>query len=359
MVELPADRTLVLDLRRPGDGRALLRAAEEGRDLLGPFERRVERPGPTDRVVRIGLAAAPGVVPRHLFGRRQIDVVERYGLVEGAHRRALGRGAVVAADVDDDGVVGFAQALDGLNHAADFVVGVGEIRAIHVRLLDEELLFHVRELIPRLDAVRPGRQLGIRRDHAEALLIGEDLLADRVVALVEQVHVADLLDPLRRRMVRRVRAARRVVDEERQRRIDVVDLFHPADGLVGHRGREVPPGIADEGRDRRGVAGEHRFPLAAVTGVEPIEVIETHAGRPLSERAGLAGLERRRIVVLAVPGGAVAVLLQDLGNGGVFRPHHAVVAGEARRHLRDHAEADRMVIAPGQQRRTRRRAQRR
>ena len=37
----------------------------------------------------------------------------------------------------------------------------------------------------------------------------------------------------------------------------------------------------------------------------------------------------------------------------------AVVAGEARRLLRDHAEADRVVVAPGDQRRARRRAQRR
>jgi hypothetical protein len=35
-------------------------AAEEGRDLLGPLERRVKRPGPADGVVRIRLVVTPG-----------------------------------------------------------------------------------------------------------------------------------------------------------------------------------------------------------------------------------------------------------------------------------------------------------
>ena len=62
--------------------------------------------------------------------------------------------------------------------------------------------------------------LRVLRDHAELLLVGEDLLAQRVPALVEQVHVADLLDPFRRRVVRRMRAAGNVVDEERLARVD-------------------------------------------------------------------------------------------------------------------------------------------
>src|SRR5215831_16424374 len=110
------------------------------------------------------------------------------------------------------------------------------------------------ELIPWLDEVRrPGCQLRVGRDDTEPLLVGEDFVTDRVVPLVEEVHVADLLDPLRRRMMWRMRRARRVVNEEWQRRIEVVELRHPVDGVVRHGGNQVPSGVAEEGADRRGV----------------------------------------------------------------------------------------------------------
>ncbi len=43
-------------------------------------------------------------------------------------------------------------------------------------------------------------------DYAEPLLVFEDALAQLLVAIVEQVHRADLVYPLLGRMVRRVRA---------------------------------------------------------------------------------------------------------------------------------------------------------
>ena len=217
-----------------------------------------------------------------------------------------------------------------------------------------------RQRVPVLQQiVRPRRQLGVLRDHAELLLVGEDLVAQRVPALVEQVHVADLLDPFRRRVVRRVGAARHVIEEERHRRVDVVELVQPVDGVVRHRGGQVPlPGLPDIGIDRRGVAEQVRLPLAGVAADEAVEILEAHAGRPLVERPGLARSPGRRVVVLAEPGGAIAVLQQDAADGGVVLADDAVVAGEARRRLGNHAEADRMVVAPGDQRRPRRRAQR-
>ena len=48
MVELMPDPALVLDDFRPRDRHALARAAEMRHDLLGPGERRVERPCPAD-----------------------------------------------------------------------------------------------------------------------------------------------------------------------------------------------------------------------------------------------------------------------------------------------------------------------
>ena len=41
--------------------------------------------------------------------------------------RALGAGAVVAVDVDDQRVVELAHVLDRLDHAADLVVGIGNV----------------------------------------------------------------------------------------------------------------------------------------------------------------------------------------------------------------------------------------
>src|SRR5262249_30913615 len=91
-------------------------------------------------------------------------------------RPALGGGGVVAADEDDERVIELAQILNLLHHAADFMVDVGEERSVDVGLSDEELLFHVGELIPWLDEVRrPGCQLRVGRDDTEPLLVGEDL----------------------------------------------------------------------------------------------------------------------------------------------------------------------------------------
>ena len=174
------------------------------------------------------------------------------------------------------------------------------------------------------------------------------------------MHVADLLDPLLRRMVRRVRGARHVVDEERLVGGQRVDLVHVRDRLVGHRGDEVEAGIADERVDVRGVAGEvRRLPLAGVPAHEAVEVLEAHAGRPLVERADRTRLERRRVVVLAEPRRAIAVVLQDLADRRLVPGDEAVVARIAGRLLGHHAESDRVVVAAGDQRRARGRAQRR
>src|SRR5262249_36567683 len=134
MVELPANAAGVFDASRPGDGHALANAAEIAWDLLGPLEGRAERPRPTNRKNRVGLVGAQGVVPLHLLRRRQLNAVPRQHPVERAVRSPFGGSAVVAADVDDQSIVELAQVFDRLNDPPDFMVGVGQIRAVNVGL---------------------------------------------------------------------------------------------------------------------------------------------------------------------------------------------------------------------------------
>ena len=163
VVELAADAAHVIDVTGPGHGHALGRSAEVRRHLLHPLERRVHRPCPARGKVRERPLRSPERVPEKLILDRHLNAIEGGELVRRAVEHAFGARAVVAADIDDQGIVEFAQVFDGLNDAADLMVGVGEIGAIDVRLLDEELLLFKAERIPLRQLLRPRRQLGVRR----------------------------------------------------------------------------------------------------------------------------------------------------------------------------------------------------
>ena len=206
--------------------------------------------------------------------------------------------------------------------------------------------------------IGPGRQLRILGDHAEPLLVLEDALAQLVVAVVEEVHRVDLVHPLLGRVMRRVRGAGRVLDEDRLAGVRLVDARNVVDRVVRHAGDEVPARLALERIDLGGVAEQVRLPLVGVAADEAVEILEAHAGRPLVKRPDLAGGKRRRVVVLAEPRRGIAVVEQNPADGGLVLGDDAVVAREARGLLGDHPEAGRVVVAPGDQRRPRRRAQR-
>ena len=202
MVELRADAADVVDVAGPGDGHALPGAAEVRRDLLGPFERRVEGPRPRHRHMRLGLVRTPDVVIFQLICDRNVNGFEG-GLVERrADDGAFGARAIVAADEDDQRVVELAHVLYCLNDAANFVIGIGHVRGEDLGLTREKLLFLGSERLPFRKLctavfglpIRPRRELGIRRNHAEPLLVREYLLAQRVPAHVELA--LELLDPL-------------------------------------------------------------------------------------------------------------------------------------------------------------------
>ena len=124
----------------PADDQRVARAAEVGRHLLGPHERRVAGHGPARGHVREGLGAAPLVDVLQHVGHRLGDAVEVGHLVEHAGHAALGAGAVVADLVEDQRVVQFTDVLDRLHHAADLVVGVRGKRREHFHLPREQPL---------------------------------------------------------------------------------------------------------------------------------------------------------------------------------------------------------------------------
>ncbi len=148
------------------------------------------------------------------------------------------------------------------------------------------------------------------------------------------------------------------MDEEGLRRVDLVQHLDVADRVVRHGRGQVPGRISHVWIDGGGVAEQVRLPLARVAADEPVEVLEAQADRPAIEWTGLAGLEGRRVVVLAEPGSGVAVVPEDAADGRRIPLDDAVVAGVAGRQLGDDAEARRMVVAAGDERGPRRRAER-
>src|SRR5262245_10218004 len=160
------------------------------------------------------------------------------------------------------------------------------------------------------------------------------------------MHVANLLDPLRCRVVWRMHRAWNVVNEEWLVWVDRGDAIHVFDRIVGHRCDKVPIRFTDVRVDRRRIAEKIWLPLISVTTDEAIEIVKAHTCRPLVEGPGLARLEFRRVVVLAEPGRPVAVILEDLSDRCLVPGHDAVVARIACRLLGHDPEAHRMMVTP-------------
>ena len=98
--------------------------------------------------------------------------------------------SVVAVDIDDQRVFELALVLDFLNDSTNLVVGVGHIACEHLCLPGEQLLLVGRERIPVFqDIAGPGRELRIRGNHSQLLLVGEDLVARRMALHTGGTHV--------------------------------------------------------------------------------------------------------------------------------------------------------------------------
>ena len=111
--------------------------------------------------------------------------------------------------------------------------------------------------------------------------------------------------------------------------------------------------------DRMVVRIELRRELVGLALQEAVVAVKPARQRPLIEGTSDRRLLHRRQVPLADREGGIAVRPQHLGNGAGALGHRAGAVRKAGVPVREPAHADRVMIAPGQQRRAGRRAQRR
>ena len=157
--------------------------------------------------------------------------------------------------------------------------------------------------------------------------------------------------------MRRVRRARREVDEERLLRGERLLVSDPGDRLVGHVRHEVVLRVVGQLDGRRAVEQVGR-PLVRLAADEPVELVEALVRRPAVERARDPRLPGGRLVPLAEGRRAVAVEAQHLGDRGGRVRDLAGRARQGRRHLRDEAHVHGVVVAAGLEGGPRRRAER-
>ncbi len=154
-----------------------------------------------------------------------------------------------------------------------------------------------------------------------------------------------------------MRGAWRPIHEERLVRREGPVAAQPDQGLVHHILGQVIFWIMRR-FDRIGVLEQPRLVLRGFPGEKTIEIVEAISRRPAVERPHRRGLGRRRIVPFAEGGGLVAIFVQHLGYGRRGLRYDAGVAVEVERPLGDGAGPDVMMVAPGEKRRARRRADR-
>ncbi len=330
--------------------------APEVRDLLGPGVRRVHGQGPPGRVDPVRRGVAQRVEAGGHVGGVVLDPVSDQVLAEGAAGSALAGGAVVAEQVEDQGVVEHLEVVQGVDQPADLHVGVLGEACVGLHEPRGDALLGLVELVPVGDARGPGCQLGRAGDESQLLLPGQRALALHVPAVVEAAGV--LLPPLRCDVERRVRGAERDVGEEGTVRGDRLLVLDPGDRVVHQVLGEV---VAVLGQTLRlhGVAAlvQLRVPVVHLGAHEAVEVVEPLAHRPPGERTRGADLHRWGLVPLADRRRAVAVAAEDLRDRGGAGRAVAVVAGLRRRHLAGDPHAHRVVVAAGHERLPGRRAQ--
>ena len=289
---------------------------------LPAAERRVAgvRPAPREMVEDLGPAdivdgGQPGL-------DRVWNIVEEPDLADRSCRTALGAGAVVG-DQHDQRVVVLADVFEELDQLADVVISVLEEACEHLHHPRVQPPLVGRERLPVLHVGIVPRQLCVRGDQTERLLLLEDLLAVGVPAGVEPARV--FIRPLLRHVVWRVRGAGGEIHEER---LVGGDLFGVGDhrlGLVDQVGRQVVALLRCLLRFNLGVvADKFRVVLVGVAAQETIIALEPATQRPTIVRAGRRHRLLRGQVPFADAVGVVALLQQDLRKEAVLERDVAI-----------------------------------
>ena len=156
-----------------------------------------------------------------------------------------------------------------------------------------------------------------------------------------------------------MRATGHVIDKERLFRRGGVQAVHVVDGIISHVGDEVVVLLADPWKYLGRVAKQVGRPLVCLAAHEPVEIFEPHADRPLVKWSGRAVQIGRGIMILAEPRRGISVVTENGSDRRAFLADDGIIAGIAGRHFTDNAVPHRMVVAAGNQRCPRRRAQRR
>ncbi len=198
---LGAQTTGLGDTRRDDDHRVAHSPFE--RVALPPSERGVGREGPAPRVVAVRTEPAEVVEVRELVVEVVGDVRDVVAqLVVAAVGPTLARRAVVGHE-HHDGAIQLAGGLEVVDEAAEVVVRMGDVRRADLHHPCVQPAPLGIDLVPRLDPGWPFREWGIGRHDAERALALQGRGTPLVPTAVEAT--AEALDPLGRRLVRRVR----------------------------------------------------------------------------------------------------------------------------------------------------------
>ena len=175
------------------------------------------------------------------------------------------------------------------------------------------------------------------------------------VPTVRKMRVV-VADEIGRRLMRRMASAEREPAKPRVLR-PVRDMIgNETDRAVHEIGGQMIAALERAGRlDMRIVEHEFRRVLIRLRIQKPVETIEAARERPAIERPCRAALRQRRHVPLADHVIAIAVRTQHFGERARLLRDLPAIARKAGIEIGEAPHADRMMVAPGQQRRARRR----
>jgi hypothetical protein len=166
-------------------------------------------------------------------------------LAERPLQATFGARAVVSDDVEDQGVVQLSGLIEAVDHAADLVVGKGEVAGVVFHQPGVHTFRVGRLIVPGGNFLRPRSELCPFWNDPEFELPGVGYLALLVPPVIELA--LELVAPFFRSVMRGMRCRGGVIHEPRFVLIGGACIPHPGDGLVGHVGGEV---VALLGRPR-------------------------------------------------------------------------------------------------------------